>query len=97
LFFHGDGLLAVKWRNSKIYSIVHVTAQGAVRQAGQGQLTAYKQQLVYPWIFNVEADPKELWNISGSSTWVGDGAIKYVKDYMRSLKDFPNIKAGEDR
>ncbi len=97
LFFYGDDLLAVKWRNFKIHMIAHVSASGVVRQAGQGVTTAYKQQLVLPWIFDVEADPKELWNINASSTWVGMGAMKHLVKYEMSLKDFPNIKSGEER
>ncbi len=97
MFFHGDDLLAVKWRKFKVHTMPFIAHNGAVRQAGQGMLTAYKVQPVLPWIFDVEADPKELWNINASSTWVAGGGLKYLLAYQKSLKDFPNIKSGEDR
>ncbi len=97
MFFHGDDLLAVKWRNFKVHTMPFIPHNGAVRQAGQGMLTAYKMKPVVPWIFDVEADPKELWNINASSTWVAGGGMKYLLAYQKSLKDFPNIKSGEDR
>ncbi len=97
LFFFGDDMLAMKWRNFKVHFIVHAPALGAVRQAGQGVTTSYRQELVLPWVFDIEADPKELWNINASSTWVGGASFKYLNGYMKSLKDHPNIKSGERR
>lgn len=97
MFFHGDDLLAMKWRNFKVHMVVHVPATGAVRQAGQGVTTAYKQTLALPWVFDVEADPKELWNINASSTWVAGGSMPYALKYFQSIKKFPNIKAGEKK
>ncbi len=76
---------------------MHPPATGAVRQAGEGVTTAYKQKLVLPWVFDIEADPKELWNINASSTWVGGASFKYMSQYMKSLKKHPNIKSGEDK
>jgi arylsulfatase A-like enzyme len=94
LFFHGDDLLAVKWRNYKVHLTVRVPAEGAVKQAGQGVTTAYSLKVNYPWIFNVEDDPKELWNINGSSAWVAAGAAKPLLEYKASLKRYPNILPG---
>jgi hypothetical protein len=50
--------------------------------------------LPYPWIFDVESDPKELWNVNVSSNWVGQAAMPYFVKYQRSLKDAPNIPPG---
>ena len=97
LYFYGEDMLALKWRRFKVHFIVHTPATGAVRQAGQGVTTAYKQELVLPWVFDIEADPKELWNINASSTWVGGASFKYLSQYMKSLKKHPNIKSGEDK
>jgi arylsulfatase len=96
IFFHGDDLLAVKWRNFKVHLTVRVPAEGAVRQAGQGVTTGYSLKVNYPWIFNVEDDPKELWNINTSNAWIAVKAAKPLLEYKASLKPYPNIMPGGD-
>ena len=86
IFFHGDDLLAVKWRNFKVHLTVRVPAEGAVKQAGQGVTTAYSLKVNYPWVFNVEDDPKELWNINMSSGWIAVKAAEPLLEYKASLK-----------
>ena len=51
----------------------------------------------YPWIFDIENDPKELWNIASANTWVGVAMAKKVgAPYSESLKGHPNIKPGAE-
>jgi hypothetical protein len=52
-----------------------------VRQAGQGVTNGYSMKLNYPWIFNVEDDPKELWNINTSSSWVAIPVARLLIQY----------------
>jgi arylsulfatase len=96
VFFHGDDLLAIKWRNFKVHLAVRVPADGAVRQAGQGVTTGYSLKLNFPWIFNIEDDPKELWNINTSSAWIAAAAAKPLLDYKASINRYPNIMPGGD-
>ena len=96
LYFHGDDLLAVKWRNFKIHLIVRPAAEGPVKQAGQGVTTSYSVKVNYPWIFNVDDDPKEIWNINMSSAWIAAAAAKPLLAYKASLKKYPNIMPGGD-
>ncbi len=94
IFFHSGELLAVKWRNFKIHLTVRVPAEGAVRQAGQGVTNGYSLKVNYPWIFNVDDDPKELWNINTSSAWIAVAAAKPLLDYKASLREHPNLVPG---
>ena len=88
MFFHGGDLLAIKWCNFKGHVTVRVPSDGAVRQAGQGVVTGYRMQLNYPWIFNIEDDPKELWNINTTSSWVAIPMGKILFDYNWSIQKF---------
>ena len=96
LYFHSGELLAVKWRNFKGHLKVRVPAEGAVRQAGQGVTTGYSQTVNYPWIFNVDDDPKELWNINVTSSWVSVPMAKALIAYRKSIEAFPNIAPGAE-
>ena len=96
MFFHDGELLAIKWRNYKSHLAVRVPASGAVVSAGQGVLTSYHQKLGMPMIFDLENDPKELWNINAPNQWLGDVAGKIVRDYIVSIQRYPNIAPGAD-
>lgn len=58
--------------------------------------TGYSLKLNYPWIFNIEDDPKELWNINTSSAWIAAAAAKPLLDYKASIKRYPNTMPGGD-
>jgi arylsulfatase len=94
MYFHSGELLAIKWRNFKGHLKVRVPAESAVRQAGQGVVNGYNLQLNYPWIFNIEDDPKELWNINTASSWVSVAMAKVLVEYKRSIQAFPNLMPG---
>jgi hypothetical protein len=89
MFFHGDDLLAVKWRNFKVHFSVRETSRGDVRMPGQQMLTSYSATPNIPWIFNVADDPKELWNIAPANTWVGVPVAKIGLEYTASLDSLP--------
>jgi arylsulfatase len=94
LIFHDSELLAVKWRNFKAHFVANETARGNVRTAGQTMFDATRQVLVYPWIFDVDNDPKELWNIAASNVWLGTPMGKVLATYQMSLAKYPNIAPG---
>jgi hypothetical protein len=51
----------------------------------------------YPWMFDIEDDPKELSNISSANNWAGVAVAKYVgAPRLASLKDHPNLKPGAE-
>lgn len=72
------------------------TLQGiGVQYGAQGVTNGYVMELNYPFIFNLENDPKELWNISGTSEWLGPPMTRIQTRYYRSIVRFPNLKPGQ--
>lgn len=96
MFFYGGDLLSIKWRNFKYHQIVQESSQGTVRMPGQGMLTSYRSELNYPWMFDIENDPKELWNIAPSNTWVGGPISKIGAKYVASIRECPNTQPGAE-
>src|SRR5271165_1636010 len=97
IFFYGGELLSVKWRNYKIHFSVRRTSRGDVRNPGQQEITSEVVKPTYPWMFDIENDPKELWNIASANTWVGTAIAKRVgAPYAESLKGHPNLKPGAE-
>ena len=70
---------------------------GPVVQAGQGVVTATHERLAIPYIFDLENDPKELWNINAANNWLVPVIAPILKDYAISTKKHPNLKPGEKR
>jgi arylsulfatase len=97
LFFYRDDLMAIKWRNYKMHLLVRDPATGPVVVPGQGEVHGFKKELNYPWLFNVDNDPKELWDIGSSNGWVNRAFAAIQRDYAASLARFPNIKPGAER
>lgn len=51
----------------------------------------------YPWMFDIENDPKEFWNIGLANAWIGAAVAKNVgAPYMASIKASPNLKPGAE-
>ena len=94
MFFHGQDLLAIKWRNYKVHFQVRMPSTGPVVQAGQGVVTATHQRLAIPYIFDLENDPKELWNINAANNWLSAVIAPVLKQYAVSTKKHPNLKPG---
>lgn len=94
-FLHGE-LLAVKWRNFKFHLIVRERSSGPVVETGQGTVGAFDVKLGNPWIFDIENDPKELWNAPVANTWVFPLANRVIAEYAQSVEQFPNIPTGSD-
>jgi len=96
MFFHAGELLAVKWRNFKAHQQVREPARGPVVQPGQGVITGERIMLNNGWMFDVENDPKELWNIGSANTWVQHKIGEIRQAYEKSVQKYPNIKPGAD-
>jgi len=67
------------------------TAERAVRQAGQGVTNGYSMKHNCPWVYNVEADPQELWNINAGSRATIPVAKALTQD-EDSIAKYPNFK-----
>jgi hypothetical protein len=58
-------------------------------------LTAYHQKLNHPWIFDLENDPKELWNVNGANQWLSDVLGPILRQYHGGLRRHPNLRPGQ--
>jgi arylsulfatase len=95
MFFYNQEMMAVKWRNYKVHFAVKVPSRSSVVAAGQGVLTAYHQTSGHPMVFDLENDPKELWNINGANQWLSSALAPVMRDYAVSLQRHPNIRPGQ--
>jgi len=97
MFFYRNALLAVKWRNFKIHFTLREPAKGSVSVPGQSVITGVETDLNYPFVFNLEADPKEMFNISNTNGWIRGGPVARIqRDYAESIARFPNVPPGAD-
>jgi arylsulfatase len=96
MIFHDGRLLAIKWRNFKMHFEIREQPRGAVVSTGQVTTTAWRNDLPSPWVFDIENDPKELWNIETTNVWVRRPIAKIRRAYAESVKRFPNVAPGAD-
>lgn len=96
LIFHGSEMIAAKWRNFKLHFSTREPPQGDVRWPGQNGVLSTESTPNVPLLFDVDNDPKELWNISVSNTWVLGAMAPYLVKYQRSLRDHPNLEPGAE-
>jgi len=89
--FTGDQLQAVRWRQYRYYLIEVVPSGfGASRQEG---LAGTYRKLHYPLIYNIEADPREEFNINATRGWVAGHAMRIIGEYLQTLEEHPNPPA----
>jgi arylsulfatase len=89
--FTGDQLQAVRWRQYRYYLVEVVPSGfGASRQEG---LAGTYRQLHYPLIYNIEADPREEFNINTTRGWVAGHAMRIIGEYLQSSAAYPNPPA----
>jgi arylsulfatase A-like enzyme len=93
MFFGTDGgLLSVKW---KIYKMIFRYTENTVRPAIEQPYV--KPQL--PMCYDLSSDPHEDNNLMYSDLtngWMLAPAFKIIGEYERSVREYPNIKVGED-
>jgi arylsulfatase A-like enzyme len=91
MFFGTDGeLLSVKW---KIYKIIFRYTEAPISI----EKPYIKPQ--FPLMYDLTSDPHEDNNLFYSdltSGWLMAPAFKIIGEYMRSVKQYPNIRVGED-
>ena len=89
--FTGDQLQALRWRQFRYYLVDIVpSGLGASRQEG---LAGTYAKLHYPLIYNIEADPREEFNINTTRGWVAGHAMRIIGEYLQTLEDHPNPPA----
>lgn len=91
LTFMGPDLVAVRWKQWRIYfKDMHPT--GTSREK-LGDIFEGNSGLYYPQVYNIEMDPHEDLNVGGINLWPLDFAFKAVREYLESLKEYPNPPA----
>jgi arylsulfatase A-like enzyme len=91
MFFGTDGeLLSIKW---KIYKTIFRYTEGPVAM----EKPYIKPQL--PMMYDLSSDPHEdnnLFYTDLTNGWILAPDFKLIGEYARSVKEYPNIKVGED-
>jgi arylsulfatase len=91
LTFIGEEVVAVRWRQYRVYPKQFVSSAGNPAMPG---LAGYRMEGAgYPAIFNIEADPREEVNVVASSAWVIAPYLRVIGEYQKSLESYPNPKA----
>ena len=84
----GADIVAVRWNQWRVYFIdQHLT--GTDHQM-LGDLEIGSSSLYFPKVYNIEMDPHEDLNVAGVHLWVLEFAFKPVKEYLESLRKYPN-------
>jgi arylsulfatase len=84
--FIGDTLAAVKWKQFKLHYIEYGNDAGH----------RTKSELGIPQLFNVAADPKEMWDIMEPNTWIAQPMARLLREYTASVRRFPHVPTGGD-
>jgi hypothetical protein len=75
---------------------VREAPRGAVVASGQVATTSFLEELPSPWVFDLENDPKELWNIYTTNIWLRRPITRIQNAYDASVVRFPNVPSGGD-
>lgn len=87
VYFAGDQLMAVKWRQFKIYMYGEKTG---IDERGYQRLWA-------PEAYNLELDPKERHNLAMQNLWLLAAALKPSFEYVYSVEKYGLILPGGDK
>lgn len=91
LTFIGDRLVAVRWRQWRIYPVEFLGSR--TNPSTRGYVGTMREMAGYPQIYNIEADPKEQLNVAHLNGWVMAPYVRLVEQYRASLKKYPNPPA----
>ncbi len=86
LFFSGDTIMAVKWRQFKIY----ITGESADRWERK------VDKLWAPEIYNLQIDPKEQNDIQGRGMWLLEPVFKTLMPFIYSVDKYGLVEPGEE-
>jgi len=91
LTFIGDRLVAVRWKQWRMYPVEFLGTRGNPSTAGY--VGTIRETAGYPQIYNIEADPKEQLNVAHLNGWVVAPYLQLIGQYRESLKEHPNPPA----
>jgi arylsulfatase len=91
LTFIGDRLVAVRWKQWRMYPVEFLGTRGNPSTAGY--VGTIRETAGYPQIYNIEADPKEQLNVAHLNGWVVVPYLQLINQYRESLKEHPNPPA----
>jgi arylsulfatase len=93
MFFGVDGeLMSIKW---KIFKAVFRYTDDSPRPAIESPYITPQ----FPMMYDLSSDPHEdnnLWYTDLTNGWMFGPFYQIIGEYQRSIKEYPNIKVGED-
>lgn len=89
--FVGNRIVAVRWKQWRIYPRTILSKPGAIRSTGVHGVVA--ESAGYPAVYNIEWDPREQWDLLIENSWVLKPYMRIVQEYQASLKGHPNPPA----
>jgi arylsulfatase A-like enzyme len=91
LTFIGDRLVAVRYRQWRMYPVTFSSTDGTATTGGY--LGRIGETAGLPEIYNIEADPREERNVGAENGWLVVPYLQLIKNYKMTLKDHPNPPA----
>jgi hypothetical protein len=88
--FIGEEIVAVSWRQFRIYQKQFVSSAGNPSVEGIGGYRAKGND--YPAIFNIERDQHEEVNTLAVNGWMITQYLKLIGEYQKSLEKYHNPK-----
>ncbi len=87
--FIGDRIAAVRWRQFRFYPFEMVSS--ANNPALGGWMGIKRETAGFPYIHNIEADPKERFNLGPAGYgWTMGPYMTIIQEYLESTKKYPN-------
>lgn len=91
LTFIGDRLVAVRYRQWRMYPVTFSSTDGTATTGGY--LGRMGETAGLPEIYNIEADPREERNVGAENGWLVVPYLQLIGEYKAALRDHPNPKA----
>ena len=91
LTFIGDRLVAVRYRQWRMYPVSFSSTDGTATTGGY--LGRMGETAGLPEIYNIEADPREERNVGAENGWLVVPYLQLIGEYMATVQDHPNPKA----
>ncbi|WP_300455593.1 sulfatase-like hydrolase/transferase [Desulfobacula sp.] len=88
LTFIGDEIVAVRWRQFRLYPNQFVSGPGNPSMPGTGGGRIEGNSL--PATFNIEQDPREENNMLALGGWIFPHYMKAIGEYKKTLEKYPN-------
>jgi arylsulfatase len=91
LTFIGDRLVALRYRQWRMYPVSFGSTEGNAATAGY--LGRMGETAGIPEVYNIEADPREEHNVGAENGWVIVPYLQIIGEYKKSLINHPNPAA----